>query len=62
MYGLCLTRAVAESGVVIATIPTLGSEPTNVAFDPVGRLGLAVTEAECGLLLRYPQTGRDENL
>jgi len=62
MYGLGLIRAVAASGVVVVTIPTLGSKPTNVAFDPGGRLGLAVTKAECGLLLRYPQTGRAENL
>lgn len=31
-----------------------GKNPTNVAFDPSGKLGIVVTEAERGLLLSLP--------
>ena len=34
-----------------------GLRPTNAAFDPSGRLGLVVTEAEKGLLLSLPELG-----
>lgn len=34
-----------------------GMNPTNCAFDPSGKLGLVVTEAEKGLLLSFPEFG-----
>ena len=34
-----------------------GLRPTNAAFDPSGRLGLVVTEAEKGVLISLPELG-----
>lgn len=48
---------VAPDGSIARTLPVPGARPTNVAFDPVGDLGLVVTEAEHGVLLSIPQVG-----
>lgn len=41
----------------IGAVPTPGRNPTNCAFDPSGRLGLVVTEAEHGEILSFPTLG-----
>lgn len=40
-----------SDGKKVKTLSLPGQNPTNVAFDPSGRLGMIVTEAEKGLLL-----------
>lgn len=47
-------KTVAPDGEVIAVIAVPGAKPTNCAFDPTGRLGLIVTEAERGQILSLP--------
>lgn len=48
---------VAPDGSTVAEVRLPGNRPTNCAFDPTGRLGLVVTEAEKGLLLSIPGFG-----
>ena len=50
-------KAVDAAGQVVLHYDVPGPRPTNVAFDPSGRLGLVVTEAEHGLLLSLPGLG-----
>lgn len=48
----------ARNGDIIDTINTLGSRPTSCAFDPAGKLGLVVTEAERGEIIVFPNLGK----
>jgi gluconolactonase len=50
-------KAVDPSGRVIAAHRVRGTCPTNVAFDPSGRLGLIVTEAGPGRVVRLAKLG-----
>lgn len=54
VYGDGVIRVVNGSGTVIREIKTMGSNPTNSAVDPSGKLGLVVTETEKGRLLSFP--------
>lgn len=54
IYGQRTVKAFNESGAVDRVFPTPGANPTNVAFDPTGTLGMVVTEAERGDLLSLP--------
>ncbi len=45
---------VDEDGTIVEHLTTPGNNPTNCAFDPSGRLGLVVTEAERGEILSLP--------
>lgn len=58
VFGLGQVKAVRPDGAVAAVYDLPGGNPTNVAFDPGGRLGLVVTEAERGLLLSLPGLGK----
>jgi gluconolactonase len=51
VYGTGKIKVVNPAGEIIAEIELPGKNPTNCAFDPSGRLGLVVTEAEHGSLL-----------
>lgn len=51
LFGAGEIAVTSPDGEVIERVPLPGARPTNVAFDPSGRLGLVVTEAEKGLLL-----------
>ena len=51
IYGDGVICVVNGQGVVTERIELPGKNPTNVAVDPSGKLGLVVTEAEKGLLL-----------
>ena len=51
VYGSGQVKVVEASGKLAGAIDLPGKNPTNVAFDPSGRLGLVVTEAERGLLI-----------
>jgi gluconolactonase len=51
VYSIGCIKAVAHDGATVAVYELPGSNPTNCAFDPAGRLGLVVTEAEHGVLL-----------
>lgn len=51
VYGSGQVMAVDASGRIVRRIDVPGRNPTNCAFDPSGRLGLVVTEAEHGQLL-----------
>lgn len=53
VYGTGEVRVVNPAGSVIARLPVSGQNPTNCAFDPSGVLGLVITEAERGQVLRY---------
>jgi len=50
-------KVVDVEGLIAVTYDLPGKNPTNAAFDPSGRLGLVVTEAERGLLLSLPELG-----
>ncbi|WP_227686959.1 SMP-30/gluconolactonase/LRE family protein [Spirosoma arboris] len=50
VYGTGYIHIVSPEGKVIQKINTAGQNPTNCAFDPTGKLGLVVTEAEKGQL------------
>ncbi len=51
LFGAGEIAVTSPAGEVIERIELPGQKPTNVAFDPSGRLGMVVTEAEKGLLL-----------
>lgn len=55
VYGSGQIKAVNEQGRVVETHDVPGANPTNVAFDPLARFGLIVTEAEHGRLLSLPE-------
>jgi len=55
-------KVVAPDGEVERVIEVPGANPTNCAFDPVGTLGLVVTEAEKGQLLSLPDLGPGASL
>lgn len=48
----------AEKGRIVVS----GARPTNLAFDPSGKLGLVVSEAASGLLWSYPHLRRTPSL
>jgi gluconolactonase len=58
VFGSGMIKAVSPEGKVVETYELPGMNPTNCAFDPNGRLGLVVTEAEKGLLLSLPELGK----
>jgi gluconolactonase len=47
-------KVIDDAGRIVRAIDLPGKNPTNVAFDPTGALGMIVTEAEKGLLLSLP--------
>ncbi|MFT3933135.1 MAG: SMP-30/gluconolactonase/LRE family protein [Chitinophagaceae bacterium] len=51
VYGTSSIRVANKDGMLIDEIPLPAKNPTNCAFDPSGKLGLVVTEAEKGILL-----------
>ena len=51
IYGDGVIRVIDANGETLEKIQLPGMNPTNVAVDPSGKLGLVVTEAEKGLLL-----------
>lgn len=57
VFGSRSVRVVDHSGTVIDAIPVPGRDPTNVAFDGDGDLGMVVTESADGYLLSYPEKG-----
>lgn len=57
VYGAGQIKAVTPDGTIARTFDLPGVNPTNCAFDPSGRLGLVVTEAEKGLLLSVTGLG-----
>lgn len=50
IYSGGAVKVVGIDGEVEEVIPVPGANPTNCAFDPSGKLGLVVTEAESGKL------------
>ena len=48
----------APNGEIINQIDFVGSRPTSCAFDPSGKLGLVVTEAERGEIISFPNLGK----
>jgi len=57
LYGSGQVLAIDDDGRIVRAITVPGIKPTNLAFDPSGRLGMIVTEASNGLLLSYPGVG-----
>lgn len=53
VYGQGKVKAFDDRGRLVREIFTPGANPTNVAFDPGGQLGMVVTEAEKGQLLSF---------
>jgi gluconolactonase len=47
-----------KDGQLAGYLPCPGNRPTSCAFDPSGKLGLVVTEAENGQVISYPELGR----
>lgn len=54
VYGTSEIRVMDPFGTVINRIALPGQNPTNCAFDPFGRWGLVVTEAEWGHVVSVP--------
>lgn len=48
----------SPNGELVDIINTIGSRPTSCAFDPSGKLGLVVTEAERGEIIAFPNIGK----
>ncbi len=46
-----------QDGQLINWIECTGNRPTSCAFDPFGKLGLVVTEAERGEIISFPDIG-----
>ena len=57
LYGSSRVLAIDETGRVAGVVAVPGVKPTNLAFDPSGKLGMVVTEASEGRLLSYPGVG-----
>ena len=57
LYGSGLVQAIDDGGRIVRTFSVPAAKPTNLAFDPSGKLGMVVTEAVDGLLLSYPGVG-----
>nr|WP_281502431.1 SMP-30/gluconolactonase/LRE family protein [Arenibacter sp. S6351L] len=53
VFGSSSVHVYNDAGILDRKIDLPGSNPTNCAFDPFGRLGLIITEAENGQLLSY---------
>jgi gluconolactonase len=51
VYGTASVRVVSPNGTVVEKISLDSQNPTNCAFDPSGKLGLVITEAEKGEIL-----------
>jgi gluconolactonase len=47
-----------KKGQLTNSISCQGNRPTSCTFDPVGKLGLVVTEAERGEIISYPEFGK----
>jgi gluconolactonase len=62
VFGSGQVKAVDGNGEISMIFDLPGSNPTNIAFDPTGRLGLVVTEAERGELLSLPELGTGARL
>jgi gluconolactonase len=54
IFGDGIIKVIDEAGNTTHVLPLPGLNPTNVALDPSGKLGLVVTEAEKGYLLSLP--------
>jgi gluconolactonase len=54
IYGSGCIRVFDPEGRHFTDLPTPGVNPTNCAFDPFGRWGLVVTEAETGTMVSLP--------
>lgn len=54
IYGDGLIRVIDGQGQTVDKLALPGSNPTNAAIDPSGKLGLVVTETERGQLLNLP--------
>ncbi len=57
VYGSGQVMAVDPEGRIVRRLELPGRNPTNCAFDPLGRHGLVVTEAERGEILSFPDLG-----
>lgn len=58
VYGAGQVMALDPAGRIVRRLDLPGRKPTNCAFDPAGRFGLVVTEAERGELHAFPELGR----
>jgi len=47
-----------QDGMLTDWINCIGNRPTSCAFDPSGKLGLVVTEAEHGEIISFPDLGK----
>ena len=54
IYGDGVVRVVGPDGRVLNEIKVPGANPTNVAIDPSGALGIVITETEKGQLISLP--------
>lgn len=62
VYGTGSIRIVNPAGEVLEHILLPAQNPTNCAFDPNGRWGLVITEAEKGLILSYSSSATGQKL
>ena len=57
VFGSGQVQVFGKDGRQVGAHVLPGRNPTNCAFDPAGRLGLVVTEAEQGVLWSLPELG-----
>ena len=54
VFGESIIKVVTPSGDILMTCQLPGRNPTNIALDPTGKLGLVVTESDLGMLISFP--------
>ena len=54
VFNESLVNVYDTDGKLTYTLPCPGTRPTSCTFDPFGKLGLVVTEAERGEIVSYP--------
>ena len=54
IFNECIINIYNKNGELTGHLDCPGSRPTSCAFDPSGKLGLVVTEAEKGQIISYP--------
>lgn len=62
VFGSGEVKVFSPAGLQTGAYTIPGRNPTNCAFDPSGRLGLVVTEAELGNLWSLPLSQHNQNI
>ena len=58
VFGSGYVKKANAQGVLVEQIELIGKNPTNCAIDPMGKMGILVTEAETGSLIQIPSKAK----